>query len=202
MKYSTRIGGLALAVMAMCGCAPPASDTSVGGTTYRATSTIKDIMDSIVDPSADAVWDSVEIVATLQGTEQHAPKTDDDWKAVRRHALTLVEASNLLIMPGRRVARPGEPAGDPKIDLPPEEIQKLVDGDPARWMRLAHGLHDAASATLKAIDARDVNGLLSAGEGLDAACEACHKTYWYPERADTSSPPEAGETSGRQGDRR
>jgi len=185
----------------MCGCASPASDAAVGGTTYRATSTIKDIMDSIVDPSADAVWDSVEVVATLQGTEQHAPKTDDDWKAVRRHAVTLAEASNLLIMPGRRVARPGEPAGDPKIDLPAEEIQKLVDGDPARWVRLAHGLHDAASTTLEAIDARDVNGLLSAGERLDAACEACHKTYWYPERADTSSPREPGETPS-QGNRR
>ena len=201
MRYRTQVGGLALAAMAICGCASPASDAAVGGTTYRATSTIKDIMDSVIDPSADAVWDSVEIVATLQGTEQHAPKTDDEWKAVRRHAVTLVEASNLLIMPGRRVARPGEPAGDPKIDLPPEEIQKLVDGDLARWVRLAHGLHDAASTTLKAVDARDVNGLLAAGEGLDAACEACHKTYWYPERADTSSPRETSETSG-QGSRR
>jgi len=171
MSRRTPTAGLALFALAACCCASPARDTADdAGTAYRATSTIKDIMDSVIDPSADAVWDSVEIVATLQGTEQHAPKTDDEWKAVRRHAVTLVEASNLLVIPGRRVARPGEPAGDPKIDLPPEEIQKLVDGDPARWIRLAHGLHDAATTTLKAIDAQDVNGLLAAGEVLDAAC--------------------------------
>jgi hypothetical protein len=183
MTRATSIAVVTLVAAGVYSCASPATDTSAVGGTYRATSTIKDIMDSVIDPSADAVWDSVEIVATLQGTEQHAPTTDDEWKAVRRHAVTLVEASNLLVMPGRRVARPGEPAGDPKIDLLPEEIQKLVDRDPVRWVRLAHGLHDAASTTLKAVDARDVNGLLAAGEVLDAACEACHKTYWYPERA-------------------
>ena len=34
----------------------------------------------------------------------------------------------------------------------------------------------------EAVDARDVDGLLAAGEVLDAACEACHKTYWYQRR--------------------
>ena len=187
MTQATSIGGLALVAAVAWGCMSPASETSAAReTAYRASTTIKDIMDSVIDPSADAVWDSVEIVATLQGTEQHAPRTDDEWKAIRRHAVILVEASNLLVVPGRRVARPGEPAGDPTIDLPPEEIQRLLDGDPARWVRLAQGLHDAASTTLEAIDARDVNGLLAAGEVLDAACEACHRTYWYPERTATT----------------
>src|SRR5436189_6330757 len=75
---------------------------------FQPTATVKDIMDSVVDPNADAIWDSVEVVATIQGTEEKAPRTDEDWKALRRHAISLLEASNLLLVPGRRIAKPGE----------------------------------------------------------------------------------------------
>src|SRR3954454_7991642 len=134
---------------------------------FRPTSTVKDIMDSVVDPAADALWDSVEVVATLEGTEHKAPKTDDDWKVLRQHAIALVEASNLLLIPGRHVAKPGEKANDARVDLHPEEIEKLLAGDPAAWALRAHTLQDAATESLKAIDARDVTGLMNSGETLD-----------------------------------
>jgi len=188
-RHMFRVGWLAAALALAVGCRAQ-SDASSGD--YRVTSTIKDIMDSVVDPSADFIWDSVQVVATLQGTEEHAPRTDDDWKAVRRHAVALAEASNLLIMPGRRVARPGEKAEDPNVDLPPEAIQKLVDADRESWVRLAHGLHDAASQTLAAAEARDVKALLAAGEVLDAACESCHRKYWYPGSTAGQSTDEVG----------
>jgi cytochrome c556 len=44
----------------------------------------------------------------------------------------------------------------------------------------AHGLYDAAAEILKAIDAKDVARMDAAGEKLDAACEACHRAFWYP----------------------
>lgn len=142
-------------------------------------STVKDLMDSIVDPSADAIWDSVEVVATLEGTEHKAPKTDDDWKALRRHAISLIEVGNLLVIPGRHVARPGEMAEDARVDLHPEEIEALLVKDPDAWLRHARGLQNAAADALKAIDARDVTALMNTGEVLDAACESCHRSYWY-----------------------
>src|SRR5436309_1491069 len=70
--------------------------------------TIKDIMDSMVDPSADFLFDSVATIADERGITEKAPQTDDEWKQVRRHALVLLEARNLLVMEGRRVARPQE----------------------------------------------------------------------------------------------
>ena len=146
---------------------------------YRPTSTIKDIMDSIVDPNADGIWDSVEVVATLQGTTEKIPKTDDDWKALRRHAIAVIEAANLLVMPGRHVAAPGQKADDSRIDLQPEEIEALINQDRANWVALAFGLQDAAAENLKAITARDVKQLIDAGGTLDTACENCHKKYWY-----------------------
>jgi hypothetical protein len=146
---------------------------------FQPTATVKDIMDSVVDPNADFIWDSVEVVATLQGTEEKAPKTDEDWKNLRRHTISLLEASNLLLVPGRHVAKPGEKADDERVELKPEEIEARVKDDPAAWTTGAHGLHDATLESLQAIEARDVKALLNAGDVLDQACETCHRRYWY-----------------------
>ena len=148
---------------------------------YRPSTTIKDIMDSIVDPSADTLWESVKTVVTTAGVEEMAPQTDEDWKNVRRSAVRLVEATNLLLIPGRHVARPGEKSENPGIELGPEEIQHRIDADRSAWMALAHGLHDAALPAINAIEAKDASRLFEAGAQIDAACESCHRKYWYPE---------------------
>ena len=167
-------------------CSTPAPGAPDPG--FRPTATVKEIMDSIVDPSADVVWDSVEIVVTASGTEERAPKTDDEWKEVRRRAISMIEASNMLLVPGRHIARAGEKAENPNIELPPERIEEMVNADRAQWTTLAHGLHDAASAALKAIDDKDKNALLYSGDGLDRACENCHLKYWYPPDLLTKNP--------------
>jgi hypothetical protein len=148
-------------------------------TEYHPTSTVREVMHSIVDPSADVLWDSVEVVATVEGTVRKMPKTDEEWAVLRRSAVTLVEAGNLLLIPGRLVARPGEQAGDPRSDMNPEEIETKRRQAPGAWALRAGRLQDAAAESLKAIDAKDVTALLNAGETLDAACESCHREYWY-----------------------
>ena len=146
----------------------------------RPTATIKDIMDSLVDPSADALWESVATVVTASGTDERAPKTDEDWANVRRHAIRLIEATNLLLMDGRHVANPADKSENPNIELEPAQIETLIAQDPAAWIKFTHGLHDAAVPALKAIDAKNAADLLNAGEGIDVACENCHLKYWYP----------------------
>jgi hypothetical protein len=182
--YLASAGALLLSGAVACSTPAPA----VPDPEFRPTSTVKDIMDSIVDPSADVVWDSVEVVVTAQGTEERAPKTDDEWKEVRRRAVSIIEASNMLLVPGRHIARPGEKAENPQIELPPEQIETMVNADRAQWTTLAHGLHDAATEALKAIDARDKTALLYSGDGLDRACENCHLKYWYPPDLLTKKP--------------
>jgi plastocyanin len=176
---------------AVCLLAAVSCSRAPEGPQYQTTATVKDLMDSIVDPSADGIWDSVEIVATLDGIEKKEPKTDDDWKALRRHAIALVEVGNLLVMPGRRIAQAGEKADDPRVDLHPEEIEQRVADDPATWARHAQGLHNAAMLSLDAIDKRDVAALLDAGDDLDAACENCHREYWYRDAPNGAVPLEA-----------
>src|SRR3989442_10586081 len=88
------LAGLSLLVVAACSRPAPPPD-------FRLTATIKDIMDSMVDKHADVLWDSVATIVSAAGTEERQPRTDDEWKNVRQSAITLVEATNLLIMDGR-----------------------------------------------------------------------------------------------------
>ena len=50
----------------------------------------------------------------------------------------------------------------------------------AAFISYAHILHDSGSEALKAIDERNLDALVLAGENIDTACEQCHRVYWYP----------------------
>lgn len=165
--------------------APAARSRPVAPSRYVITGTIKELMHGVIDPSADALWDAVSYDITAAGVVETIPRTNEEWYAVRRHALILAESANLLRVPGRRVA-PKTPipslVDEPPApeDLPPEQIQILIDRDRAKFFRLAQGLIDAAVLAIRAADAKDVTRLSEAGDQLDRACEACHSEYWYP----------------------
>jgi len=125
--------GASLFLVGACQGPQPQSD-------YRPTATIKDIMDSIVDPSADALWHSVATVSSATGIEDRQPRTAEEWANVRRDAIRLVEASNLLVLEGRHVARPGEKAENSGVELEPQKIEKLINDDRHAFIELAHGL--------------------------------------------------------------
>jgi hypothetical protein len=170
---------LSASILAISGCGAR-DERQPAAPNYRPTATVKDIMTSIIDPEADVLWNSVATIITIEGTEERAPKTEEDWAAVRQSAIQLVEATNLLRIPNRQVARPGEKSENPRIELHPETIQKMIADDPVTWARLVDGLHDAAVPALNAINAKNVSGLFDAGEKLEHACETCHQHYWYP----------------------
>jgi len=151
---------------------------------------IRDIMVSEVDPSADALWASVGSTVTASGTVDRSPRTDADWQTVRRYAITLTEAPNLLVIPGRKVAGVGQTTDDnstPGIQKP-DVIQAQIAADRPRFERLAKGLQLAGLKALKAVDAKDPAALIDAGAALDEACEACHRTYWYPNSPEPKAP--------------
>ena len=149
----------------------------------RLVASIQDIMASEVDPAADALWESVSSTSTANGSEDKQPHTDEEWKAVRQHAITLIEAANLLVLKGRLVAEAGKKVEDSHVAgiLTPEQIQKKIDADPAKFAKRAQVLQDYAIEALTAIDAKNPAGLLEAGGKLDHACEQCHLQYWYPD---------------------
>src|SRR3954471_15803952 len=134
-----------------------------------ASSTIKDIMDSMVEPSADYIFDAVAQIADEHGITEKAPHTPEEWKEARRRAVQLLEAPNLLVMPGRKAARPGERSENPNVELQPEEIQKLIDADHAAFSARALVLQDAGQKAVGAIDAKNAKGLFDAAGELDKA---------------------------------
>ena len=165
---------------------PPPAPPAAADPPFRATSTIRELMQSMIAPSAQGLWDSVGRVSDAKGTRDLEPRSDEEWAAVRRHAVSLMESTNLLLMPGRHVARNGQQtlrAEDavPGSELPPAEIEKQINQNWVLWTAMAHTLHQSAASMLDAVDKKDAARLESSGSDLDGVCEACHLTFWYPQ---------------------
>jgi len=142
-------------------------------------------MDAEVDPAADALWNAVGSTITLEGEVDRQPRTAAEWTAVRRSALILIEATNLLAMDGRRAAPPGAPAPAPG-ELSAREIETRIAENRPLFRAFALALRRVSLQALSAINAKDAGKLMDIGEAIDAACEACHVTFWYPNQASPS----------------
>ena len=143
---------------------------------------IKDLMENIIDPIADNIFDAVGSDASEKGVVETKPTSDEDWAKVKQGAVTLAEGSNLLKLP-RPVAPPGDKnnSGGPNApELSPEQIQAKIDQDRALWNKHANELRDSALKVLDIVKARNTDALFQAGSELDRVCENCHLEYWYP----------------------
>lgn len=151
--------------------------------------TIKDLMDSIVDPSADVIWGaSGTIVDQDQGTVELSPKNQDEWLNVRRAAVRIVEGANLLMTPGRQTAPPGTKSETPGVELEPSEITALIGRNRIGFNAFATALRDLGWEALRATEAKNTDALLDIGGRMQEVCEGCHQTFWYP----NASAPYAG----------
>ena len=192
---------LAAAVLALfaAGCNHPKAESApppAAQPTYLPTATIKDLMQSVVDVNADVVWLAVTAESTAKGLIEHKPKTDEDWTKVRHGAVSLSEAANLLMIPGRRVARPGEKSETPGVELEPDEMQALIEMDRKAWNGRATALHDAVTKTIAAIDEKDADKVFELGAEIERACENCHTHYWYPNEVIPNSVPDTAAVVG------
>lgn len=134
----------AASLLVSCG-----SSATGGEPPYRTVATVDEIMDAIVIPAADAIFDAVvydnaELVA--------APGSDEDWYALKLRALAIAEAGNLLLMPPR--ARPEDD-----------------------WMHYARAMTDGAVRVAGAAAAHDIERLLDTGSEMYTACTGCHDRY-------------------------
>jgi cytochrome c556 len=170
----------AVAVAVIMSCTAAIADQK-SDAPFKVYATIKELMDSTVDPAADGVWDSVAVISTATGVEKREPRTPEEWQEVRRHAVTLLESMNLVVMSGRKAA----PAGtQPNIgELDPSKIDELIRSSRPAFSAFADEVRKTTRDALAAIDRRDVGALVVAGGKIDQACESCHTTYWYPGEA-------------------
>lgn len=128
-----------------CNTAPPPPP-------YKPVADMKQLMASVIEPSADEYWDAVGTVIDAEGVHEIAPQTQEDWDAARNHAYVFTEAGNLLMMPTR--------ARD--------------NGD---WMKLSQALIDTGFKAVRAAEARDTKAVFDAGAEVYDACTNCHAKY-------------------------
>ena len=109
-------------------------------------------MQSVVDPSADVIWDSVKTIITAGGTEEIRPRSEAEWTAVRNSAVMLAESGNLMMIPAR-----------------------AKDG--GEWMTRAQELIAAGEAAMRAAEAKNADRLFTVGGDIYDACSHCHQKY-------------------------
>ncbi len=143
---------------------------------------IAEIMEAMVMPAAQILWDAVGVDVTAQGQIEKKPETDGQWAALRAAAITLAEATNALVVPGRRAAPPGTESANPDSELAPAEIEALLAKDRPAWVAHAAVLHATALQAIGAVDARNLDAISEVGGAIDEACEGCHQQFWYPEQ--------------------
>lgn len=158
---------------------PPAPEAAPAAPELTAVVSVRELMASLIDPLADNVFEAVAVDVTEQGVVETKPTTDEDWEKIRQGAIALAEGSNLLKIP-----RPVAPADDyvsknPE-ELPPAEIQAIIDKNRGAWNAFADGLRQQGLAVLEIVEARDTDKLFQAGSDIDRVCESCHLTFWYP----------------------
>ena len=108
---------LLMLIAAACGKAPvavaPAPAPALPGP--KPVASMLDLMSGQLAPTTELLWNAVGSTSGPKGPIEKQPHTDAEWADLRRQAMILAEAANLLAIEGREVAHPGpevpEPAG-------------------------------------------------------------------------------------------
>lgn len=143
---------------------------------------VKELMKYSIDPISDFIFDAVGTEVTANGIIDHEPKTDEDWDKIQTGAVSLAESIYLLKVP-RPLTPPGDlndSQGPNAVELSPDAIKAKIERDPAEWNARIEALRNASLAVSEIVKKRDTKAMWDAGEILDQACEACHRSYWYP----------------------
>jgi hypothetical protein len=162
--------------------APPAPPAPVLWGDMKPVVSVKELMQYMLDPASDFIFDAVKIETTRKGTVEKVPKTDADWEKIRVGAVTLAEGAYLLKVP-RPFAPPGDEnnsTGPDASELSPTQIKAKLDADPVLWNAKIEALRNVGLEVLEIVKTRKTAELWDASYNLDQACESCHLQYWYP----------------------
>src|SRR5687768_9342718 len=162
-----------LVVLIAAGCrrASEAATSEAALPPFATDLTIKDLMLNVIDTNADVVWLSVTTVASAEGLVETRPTTDEEWAKVKGAAVTLAEAANLLMIPGRKVAPDDHKSEVPGIELEGHEMDALIAKDPQAFYKHARDLYAAAMIAARAADKKDADKVFEVGEAIEHRSE-------------------------------
>lgn len=114
------------------------------------------LMEHVVTPAAFGIWNAGGFVIDQTGEHNRSPKTPEEWESVVNAAATLLESSNLLLLPGR--------VRDEK------------------WTGFVKGFANIGERALAAAEKHDAQVINEIGDELVGICSGCHVAYGLPER--------------------
>ena len=120
---------------------------------YEPVTDMAGLMEHVLEPAADVLWDSAGSIITADGEQFLAPTTDEGWLAVLNQATVIAEAGNTLMLP-------------------------IYRQDEGAWMEFSKGLTAAGRVAMEAARQQDDDALFQAGARLYSVCVACHQMYW------------------------
>jgi cytochrome c556 len=155
---SRHLWGAALAVpvlMSLVGCAsapPPAAEKAAqpAAPVFKPVVSVNDVMVGVVDHNAHILWNV--------GDPKKAPKKEADWHALEHAATTLAAAGSIVEMGGSG----------------PDDKKWAADPE---WTRLNQVMTNAALKAKLAVDGKNLEQVLAAGDDLVMSCEGCHAKF-------------------------
>jgi hypothetical protein len=140
--------------------------------TPKVEANLAQVMQGILFPNSNIIFDAQNNDPAAKKEEGQFGNVYTGWLAVENASLAIAESANLLIIPNRQ-CKNGKP----------------VPLNRADWPRFVQGLRDAAQASYKAAQSKNMDNIVDAAGTLTEACSNCHDVYREkPNQADRCTP--------------
>lgn len=147
---------------------------------FDISTSVRSLMNDLIQPNVLTVWQAVRYVVNEEGVQEDVvPQTDEDWDRLRTSALVLVEAGNVLLLPGRVMDEEAPGPDYPAYQYTPVEMEALMETQAEAWRAYLQEMQFSTKATLETIENRDILGLMETGARINNACQGCHAQFWY-----------------------
>ena len=140
----------AAAIVSAAACSPGEKADA-----YETDLHMKEVMGHVIDPAAWQFWNYTGWIDDASGTRNRLPTTEEGWLDAETGAVTVAEASNLLLLPGRK---------DPDPD----------------WEKFSRQLYTASMEARQATIDRNEQAMFDTGGRMYEACVGCHAKFLLP----------------------
>lgn len=156
--------------MGLFACSQPKQETKAA---YDVSVPFKEVMGDVVDPAVWAFWNRSGWIDDAKGTHERTPidpksltdekaieAAENEWIAAENGVTQLIEATNILQLPGYvRV------------------VEKDDNGD---WLKFAQRLNKSAHDADDAVKAKNGQKMFETGGEIYQVCTDCHAKYLLP----------------------
>ncbi len=151
---------------ALLSACQPKPDAAAGGAKFNNSVPMTEFMGHFVDPAAFMYWKGSGTEITEAGERDLSPTTDEGWDVLVTGATMLVEAGNVMQLPGRTRA--------PEAD----------------WNKYAQMLSERALIARAAAEKHDKQAVFDEGGRLYEVCVACHEQFIIQPELNANGPAE------------